>query len=151
MARDVDEFLDQTSGAKVFKFTDEDRKISGQVIRAEVLPVRDYKTGKIETWDNGDQKEQLVLTFQSDQVTPTKDDDGRRRVFCKHRARVAVAEACRDAEVKLSSGNAWVALEYTGRGEKAKGMEPPMLFKAEARSMAGDPDEVPGGVDPDDI
>ncbi|WAC65163.1 hypothetical protein OVA14_07115 [Agrococcus sp. SL85] len=58
--------------------------ITGVVESADLRQTTHYETGEPETWQDGNPKQQVVVTLQTDQRDPAlPDDDGKRRVYIK--------------------------------------------------------------------
>jgi hypothetical protein len=68
--------------------------ITGRVLTAEVQQDRDFLSGNLLTWDNGDPRKVLIVTIATDLHDPKIDnDDGARRIW----ARSALAGAIKGA------------------------------------------------------
>lgn len=83
MSNDIDGFL-LGGGGKSASFEQVGDTITGTIVSAEVKDQTDIATGKVQTWDNGDPKKQLVVRLQTTQRDPSDpDDDGIRAVYVK--------------------------------------------------------------------
>lgn len=93
---------------------------------------RDIETGELLTWQDGNPRQQLVITIQTDQRDPgDEDDDGVRRLFVKGNMRKALQEAVIKAGRKQLDIGGKIAVAYTGDGEKKnKAYSAPKLYKA---------------------
>jgi len=82
MTDDIDRLL--SGGAKSAKFTDPGDSITGLITDIAVRQATEYGTGKPQTFDNGDPKEQIVVTIKAEGITPDDDeDDLHRSVYIK--------------------------------------------------------------------
>lgn len=74
--------------------------VSGALLDAEVAPVTS-PTGEVQTDANGNAKQQIIYTLQTDERDPEiEDDDGQRRVFAKWAIQRAISNCL--AEMGLS-------------------------------------------------
>jgi len=93
---------------------------------------RDIETGELLTWQDGNPRQQLVVTLQTDLRDPDdEDDDGVRRLFVKGNMRKALQEAVIKANRKQLDIGGKLAVAYIGDGEKKnKAFNAPKLYKA---------------------
>lgn len=130
--RDVNSFL--MGGAKSATFPTIGTKIQGKIVepKPKKIDVLDPKTRKPEYWDNGNKKEQILVTLQTNERDPQDDqDDGLRRLFMKGNLQNAVAAAVRAAGAKGIALGGIISVEYVSDGVKpGPGLSPPKEYKA---------------------
>ena len=93
--------------------------VSGVIIDSEVRQSRDFDDNKLEFWDDGSPRLQLVINVQTD-IRDDADDEGIRSVYVKWwgSQRKALLTAAKDAGVNdLAPGDTFTA-SYTGDGEQ---------------------------------
>lgn len=56
---------------------------AGTIINAVMEDYRNYDTNKVEYWDNGKPKRQVILTVQTEPDPTNPNDDGRRTIYIK--------------------------------------------------------------------
>jgi hypothetical protein len=100
MTDDLDRML--SGGAKSAKFENPGDTIAGVVTDITVRQATEYGTGAPQTFQNGDPKEQIVVTIKSDGEPEDADDDGHRSIYIKGWGpqRRAFIDAVRKAGVK---------------------------------------------------
>lgn len=81
MTDDLDRLL--SGGAKSATFANPGDTITGIVDNVKVRQATEYGTGKPQTFDNGDPREQIVVTLRADGIPTSDDDDGMRSVYVK--------------------------------------------------------------------
>ena len=110
--------------------------VSGVICeRPETKQQQDMVSGEPMKWANGDPKEQIVVTLQTDERNPDdEDDDGRRRVYIKAQSHMkhAVRDAVKKAGAKgLEIGGrlsvAWTSSEKS----QQKGFNDRKIYSAE--------------------
>ena len=141
--KDVNEFL--MGGSKSVKFPTIGTSVVGRIIEPEPkkIAVLNPKTMKPETWDNGQEKEQIVVNLQTTERDPElENDDGQRRLFLKGNLQKAVAAAVRSSGAKGLAIGGVIKATYTGDGIKPSAtLNAPKEFKAVYKPPA--PTEVP--------
>lgn len=93
--------------------------VTGTVLDSEVRQSRDFDTNKLELWDDGSPRLQLVVNIQTD-LAEDEDDDGVRSVYVKWwgASRKALLTAVKEAGVNdLAPGDVFTA-SYVGDGEQ---------------------------------
>jgi hypothetical protein len=126
--------LDQilSGGGSTFKFQSPGDTVTGVIENIQVRQVTDFDTGKPDFWDNGDPKQQVVVTLNTDLRDPSNaDDDGSRNVYIKGWGgqRQAFIAAVKEAGGhKPAAGDTFTAT-YIGDGEKPARGYAPKLFK----------------------
>lgn len=81
MTDDLDRLL--SGGAKSATFANPGDTVTGIVDNVKVRQATEYGTGKPQTFDNGDPREQIVVTLRADGIPTSDDDDGMRSVYVK--------------------------------------------------------------------
>lgn len=118
----MDDFMSGGESHPSFKFINIGDKAAGTVLSIEKREDRDFITGEVKTWPNGDKRH--VYLFQME--TP----EGVRSLWVKGQMEKAVKEAGRNALVKTLIG-CHLVVEYIGLGEsKTKGFAAPKLYAA---------------------
>lgn len=138
-------FLMGAGGASA-KFENPGDSVTGTVVSAEVTNQTDMVTGAVQTWDNGEPKQQLVVTLQTSQRADG-DDDGVRKVYVKGSKKAgsrslhdAVASAVRASGAKGLTPGGTLTVKYIGDEPSAtRGFNPRKLYEASfAPSSGGD-------------
>lgn len=100
----------------IAKFDKIGDKVTGTLVDAEVAPVTS-PTGETQTDKNGNPKQQIIYTLQTDERDPEiEDDDGKRRVFAKWAIQKAISTCLSDAglaRVGLQEGG-MLTITHTG-------------------------------------
>lgn len=131
------EALAKSSGApQAFKKDDQPGKtVTGRITDVDMMDVRSYDDPtKVETWNDGNPKQQVVVTLDTDLRDEGADDDGRRRIYIKwwgeqKKALVAAVRAAGDAD--LRRGGTFKAT-FTGLGTTDNPrFNPPKLYQYE--------------------
>lgn len=136
MSNAADEFLLGGGGASA-KFENSGDQISGTIKSTEVRQQTDLATGAPLTWDNGDPRQQLVVTLQTDQRTDT-DDDGVRALYVKGSKKPgsqslhdAVATAVRNSGAKSLEVGGTLTVQFIGtEPSKTRGFNDRKLYTA---------------------
>ena len=129
----ADDFL-MGGGVPSAKFPTIGTSISGRITeRPKVEQQRDYTTGELKFWPDGQPQNQLVVTVATDQRDPqVADDDGMRRFYIKGQMKTAVQQAVRASGAKGLEVGGVLSITYTGDGEqKSAKLNPPKLFAAQ--------------------
>ena len=122
-------FLSSSGSVAAADFSEIGMVTRGTVTAAEVWDQIDFATKKKLTWDDGNPRQQLVITLQTDERGDA-DDDGRRRLYAKKPGSMldAVQEAVGAAGLELGGR---LAVKYEGDGIPAqKGWTAPKLYRA---------------------
>lgn len=93
--------------------------VTGTILDSEVRQSRDFDDNKLEFWDDGSPRLQLVINVQTD-IREGEEDEGIRSIYVKwHGAsRKALLTAVKDAGVSdLIPGDKFIA-SYIGDGEQ---------------------------------
>lgn len=147
----VDDFMSGSGGYPLIKINSEGGKLVGDLVEARLVDERDYNTGEIVRWDNGEPRKQLVLDVRVDwdaSADVTTGKDGTRdeigTYYCRYTAFLALKEACDKANTRMSQVDR-LALARTKDGVPRKaGFAPPQQFVAKVTQRAA-------GVDVDDL
>lgn len=90
--------------------------VTGTLLDAEVAPVTS-PTGEVQTDKNGNPKQQIIYTLQTDERDPEiEDDDGKRRVFAKWAIQRAISTCLAEsglAKVGLQEGGT-LSIKFSG-------------------------------------
>src|SRR5262245_49770722 len=102
-------------GAPGAKFPVVGTKIVGDVTDTAVGQQRDYRSGELKFWPDGNPMMQAIITLQTDTLDPEiSDDDGRRRLFVSSRnMREAIKDAVQKAGAKVIEPGGKLAVQYT--------------------------------------
>jgi hypothetical protein len=124
----ANEFLN-SGGVPPAKFETAGTTVTGKVLHAEKQQQREIATGKPKYWDDGTQREQLVVQLETSQRNPEiPDDDGRRALYVRGNMLKALRAALKRAGGRLEAGGT-LTVTYTGDGERtAAGFNPPKLY-----------------------
>src|SRR5262245_30044715 len=132
-------------GSPSAKFPTVGTKIVGEVTATDTGQQRDYKSGELKTWPDGNPMMQAIITLQTDDRDPDiTDDDGRRRLFVSSRnMREAIKDAVTKANARVIEIGGKLAVQYTGDGEATGAGNPPKLYvaqykKPEAQAVTAD-------------
>ncbi len=119
-------------GAPSAKFPTPGTTVKGTVEEAAVSQQTDLD-GKPKFWDDGNPRQQLVVTLNTDERDSTIDDDnGARRVFIKGQMLTALKDALKKAGVKSIEVGGTLAVKYTEDGVPTKtGFNAPKLYVAQ--------------------
>lgn len=136
MSTDPNQFL-MGGGGRSAKFETPGTTVTGTITaEPEVRQQTEYKTGKLQFWDNGDPMMQLVVKLQTAERDPEdKDDDGIRAIyikggFKKPTMQKAIADAVRAAGVKGLAVGGTLTVTYTGDGPSEGSGYPPKYYSA---------------------
>src|SRR5580765_1661624 len=128
MTDDLDRML--SGGAKSAKFEHPGDTVTGIVDEVMVRQATEYGTGKPQTFDNGDPREQIVVIIRVDNHIPEdENDDGFRAVYIKGwgQQRRAFIQAVRDA-AKPAPGDRFTATFTKSEPSKTGGF-PAKVFE----------------------
>lgn len=118
-----DDFMSRGDSNPAFKFTNIGDTAIGTVLSYDKVEDRDFRTGEILTWPNGDIR--YFFKFQIETA-----DEGVRPLYVKSNMEKAIKDAGHLALVKTVVG-CHLHVEYTGNGvSKTKGFIPPKLYTA---------------------
>lgn len=147
MSNEIDGFL-LGGGGKSASFEAIGDTVTGTIVSAEVKDQTDIATGKVQTWDNGEPKKQLVVRLQTAQRdADDPEDDGVRAIYVKGSKKAgsrslhdAVAGAVRAAGAKSLEVGGTLTVQHTGTEPSAtRGFSDRKLYAAsyQAPSTAG--------------
>lgn len=132
-------------GIPAAKFDQVGVTLSGTIATPpEVQQQRDFTTGELLTWDDGNPRQQIKVILDTEQRDPADPyDDGQRALYIKSGLMKAVRTAIRAAGAKGMEVGGKLTVRYTGDGEPPKrGMNPPKQYTAVYEAPA-----APGLVD----
>jgi hypothetical protein len=117
-------------GSPSVKFLEIGTKVVGEVVDTATGQQRDFKTGELKFWKDGNPMMQAIITLQTDQRDPEiPDDDGKRRLFVSsRRMREAIRDAVQAAGAKFIEVGGKLAVQFTERPDD--GTENPPKFYA---------------------
>lgn len=131
-------------GAKGYKFEKPGDSVTGIVTDVMVRQATEYGTGKPQTFDNGDPREQVVVILKAEGVTPDdEDDDLHRAVYIKGWGlqRRALIEAVRQAKAKrVEVGDRFTAT-LTRMEPSKQGGFPAKVFEYRIQPMQAEADQ----------
>lgn len=132
-------------GGKTAKFETIGTTHSGTITDVSVRQATNFDTGKPEFWDDGNAKQQIVVSIQTPERLDA-DDDGVRAIYINAWGEKlkAFRQAASEAKGKPEPGDFFTAT-YTGDGEKPQRGYAPKLFKY-AIKKASPVDAVLGGA-----
>lgn len=118
-------------GYKSAKFETVGQVWKGEVVDLTLQQQRDFKTGALKFWDSdGKPMMQLRVVIQTD-TRDDENDDGQRALYLKGESQKAVREAVKKAGAQTIEAGGFLALAYTGDGERKGNLDPPKLYRAE--------------------
>lgn len=145
---EANEFLAST-GVPSAKFPEVGTTVKGRIAqKPEVQQQRDFDSGELLYWDDGNPKKQVKVVLATDERdADIPDDDGMRALYIKANLQKAVQAALRKAGSKMEAGG-FLSVTYTSEGEvKKKGMNAPKLYSAQYTPPSeADANEVVGGA-----
>src|ERR1051325_420828 len=95
MTTDADSFL-MGAGGRSASFKNHGDQVWGVVMNAEMRQQINMDTNKLDFWEDGNPKMQLVVTLLTEEHADD-DDDGLRKVYIRGQMQKAVADAVRKA------------------------------------------------------
>lgn len=153
----VDDFMQGSGGYPLIKLTREGSKLIGDLLEARLVDERDYDTGQVVRWDNGDARKQLVIDVRVDwaaSVDITTGKDGAREeigsYYCRYTAFLAMKAATEATGCKMSEVGR-LALARTKDGTPRNPRHaPPQQFAAqvERRAAGSGVDDLLGDSSP---
>ena len=131
----------------IVKFDNIGDSVTGVLIDAEVAPITS-PTGEVQTDKNGNPKQQIIYTLQTDERdAEIDDDDGKRRLYAKWAIQKAISECLADAGLGsngLQEGGTLTVTHTSTQKASQRGYSDIKLYKAEyvappARSLPTGP------------
>lgn len=142
---DANTFL--MGGASSASFSNIGDRVLGVITKEpEVVQTKDFKTGKPEFYDDGNPKEQMVITVKTQDADPDDEtDDGTRRVYVKGKnIKLALRQAVYAAKANGLAVGGIIDITYTGDGEPAgKGLSAPKEYAVKYYKPAAKETPVP--------
>ena len=140
---EIDDFL-AGGGAKSATFPTVGTTYEGIIVHLDKRPETEYQSKRVKTWDDGNVREQLVVTIQTD-ARSDEDDDGRRSVYVKGAMLTALRKAV--GAGKLRPGG-FFKVQYWKDGEKQEGLNAQKLYRVRYEPPALPLPEAHGYDDP---
>ncbi len=111
----------------------------------EVQQQRDFETGELKHWSDGNPMMQLRVVLATDQRDPEDpEDSGERAVYIRGNMQRAVAQAVRAASAPGLEVGGKLLIKYVADGKAARrGFNPPKLYEARYRAPAREATPVP--------
>jgi hypothetical protein len=134
----------------IAKFEKIGDSVTGTLLDAEVAPITS-PTGEVQVDKNGNPKQQIIYTLQTEERDPEiDDDDGKRRVYAKWAIQKAISECLADAGLAsqgLQEGGVLTVTHTATQKASQRGYSDIKLFKAEyvpppARKLPSGPTQV---------
>lgn len=123
--------------------------VGGRVVRdSEEMQQRDFDSGALMFWDDGNARMQLVVTVDAGAIDPTiEDDDGYRTFYAKGDMLRAIRQACKRARLKgdVIPAGAELHVEMVGEEPLPRGKRgfPKKLYSA---TLSLPVEEIPEGA-----
>lgn len=139
MSNEATDFL-FGGGGKAAKFEEVGDMVEGIIVGLKKTQQTSMEDGSLLFWPNGDPREQLVISLQTE--AEGEDDDGIRNVYAKGGTykvasgsgtsmKQAVADALKRAKATSIDEGGTLKVAFTGMGEKTnRGYSAPKLFTA---------------------
>jgi hypothetical protein len=104
----------------------------------EVQQQRDYETGELKHWSDGNPMMQLRVVLATEDRDPDDaEDSGERAVYIRGNMQRAVAQAVRAASAPGLEVGGKLLIKYVADGKAARrGFKPPKLYEAKYRAPA---------------
>lgn len=122
------------AGAPAAKFPTVGTTVEGEIVDTAVTQQRDFATGDLKFWKDGNPMMQAVVTVQTEGLVDEAtgpDDDGQRRLFISSKAmREAVRDAVKAAGTKHLEIGGTLKVQYTGDGQAEGNLNPPKQYRA---------------------
>jgi hypothetical protein len=105
------------------KFPTIGTRVGGRVVKdAEEMQQRDFDSGDLLFWDDGNPRMQLVVTVDTGQSDPDDpEDDGERAIYIKGQALAATRQACKKAKKFVIEENDFFAMTFVSEEPLPKG------------------------------
>jgi hypothetical protein len=141
----VDDFMSGGSKHPLIRLENVGSTLIGDLVEARLVDERDYDTGEIKRWDDGNPRKQLVIDVRIDWAKSVDITTGKNGIredvgsyYCRYTAFLAMQEAVKAAGCKMSEVGR-LALRRTQDGQPKKaGFGAPQQFVAQvARAAAG--------------
>src|SRR5256885_7443643 len=126
-------------GYTTAKFDKPGASVTGTVAEQPTIQQqRNFDTGALEFWDDGNPKYQLVVVLQTDQRDPdVQDDDGTRALYVRGNLQKAIRDAVRQSGADGLETGGMVTVTYTGDAAPTrKGINGAKLYRAEYKPPA---------------
>lgn len=122
---ELEEFF--AGGGTYAKFSEPGDVCSGVIVtEPRVVQQNDYDTGKPAFYEDGNPMMQCIVTVQTDERDPDKeDDDGKRDIYIKGQLKYAVSQALKAAGSKAPKVGGLFTVTYTHDGERTSPKKKP--------------------------
>lgn len=121
------------------KFETPGTKMSGVIAEQPTIQQqRNFDTGQLEFWEDGNPKYQLVVVLKTDLRDPAvQDDDGLRALYVRGNLQKAIRDAVRQSGADGLETDGYLVVTYTGDGVPSrKGISAPKLYSATYKAPA---------------
>lgn len=147
------DFLAGGAGAPTVTFENKGDKIVGRILKHELVQQKDFATGNLLYWEDGQPRMQAVVTLQAEDFVPLDDDDeGERRLFVKGQMQKAVRDAIGKTGHKGSLIGGRLGVIWAGEGDPPRpGLNRPKLYTAKFEPPASIPERDEESGDPGPI
>lgn len=135
-----------STGIRSASFQNVGDAIVGFIARQpEVQQQRDFETGELKVWSDGNPMMQLRVVLTTEQRDPDDpEDSGERAVYIRGNMQRAVAQAVRAASAPGLEVGGRLLVKYLADGKAARrGLNPPKLYEAKYRPPAHPATPVP--------
>lgn len=128
--KDANELL-MSAGVPSAKFPEIGATVSGRIIKKPVVQqMRDFETNEPLTYEDGNPKQQIVITLETN-LSEDDDDDGVRNLYAKAQMQAAIRAAVRKSGARgLEVGGQLTVTYHADRPSQNRRMKPTKLFKA---------------------
>ena len=138
-----------TTGIRSASFQNVGDTVVGIIARQpEVQQQRDFETGELRVWSDGNPMMQLRVVLSTDQRDPEDpEDSGERAVYIRGNMQRAVAQAVRAASAPGLEVGGKLLIKYIADGKATRrGFNPPKVYEAKYRAPAREATPVPDSV-----
>lgn len=145
MSVDANEFLFST-GVRSASLKEKGASVTGHIIRQpEVQQQRDFDTGELMFWKDGNPRNQLRIVLMTDEQDPgDPEDSGERALYARGNMLNAIRNAVRQAGAPGLEVGGKLRVKYIGDGKATQPrLSPPKLYEAQYRAPEARPVEVP--------
>jgi len=135
-----------STGVKSATFKNVGDQVVGHIMRQpEVQQQRDFDSGEMKVWSDGNPMMQLKVVLMTEEHDPEDpEDSGERAVYIRGNMQRAVAQAVRQAAAPGLEVGGKLLIKYSGNGTAARrGLNPPKLYEARYRAPEAPPVTVP--------
>lgn len=126
-----------SAGIRSAKFDNVGDSVVGFIARQpEVQQQRDFETGELKVWQDGNPMMQLRVVLSTEERDPEDpEDSGERAVYIRGNSQRAVAQAVRAASAPGLEVGGKLLIKYVADGKAARrGFNPPKVYEAKYRA-----------------